>query len=92
MTEKQFQAQIVKFAKMQGWMVYHTFDSRKSEPGFPDLMLAKDRILYRELKSEDGKLTFYQKRWGDRIRQAGGDWEVWRPSQIKAIYEELMRR
>ena len=92
LTEKEFQNQIVQFAKMQGWEVYHTYNSQRSEPGFPDLVLARDRILYRELKSETGSLTFYQQKWGKAIEKAGGDWAVWRPSQIEAIYKELMRR
>ena len=92
MTEKQFQAQVVRFAKMQGWICYHTYDSRRSEPGFPDLVLVKDRILYRELKTESGRLTKPQKAWGCAIVQAGGDWAVWRPSQLDEIYKELMGR
>ena len=41
MTEKQFQSHIVQYAKMRGWLVYHTHDSRRSEPGFPDLVAGK---------------------------------------------------
>ena len=64
MTEKDFQGRVVQFAKLLGWLCYHTYDSRRSEPGFPDLVLVKGkRILYRELKSESGKLSDYQKWW-----------------------------
>ena len=90
MTEKDFQGRIVKFAKMMGWHVYHTHDSRRSEPGFPDLVLAKDRVMYRELKSEKGKLTIDQKAWAASLQRAGADYSVWRPSQLQAIYSELM--
>lgn len=92
MKEKHFQAHIIRFAKAHGWVVYHTYNSQRSEPGFPDLVLVKDRILYRELKSESGKLTIYQQQWGKAITNAGGDWQVWRPSQLDAIHKELMGR
>jgi hypothetical protein len=59
---------------------YHTFDSRRSEPGFPDSVIVGTEILYRELKSKDGVLTPHQRRWGSRIERAGGNWAVWRPA------------
>jgi hypothetical protein len=33
-----------------GWRVYHTWDSRKSEPDFPDLVLVRDRVMFAELQ------------------------------------------
>ena len=89
MTEKQFQAQVVKWAKMMRWQVYHTHDSRRSEPGFPDLVLAKDRVLFRELKTDKGRLTPAQKMWGKDLTDAGADWAIWRPSMLEEIYKEL---
>ena len=88
-TEKQFQSHLVKYAKNRGWQVYHTYDSRKSTPGFPDLVLVRECILYRELKSEKGRMTQAQKIWGETLTQAGADFAVWKPSQIKEIYKEL---
>jgi len=53
--------------------------------GFPDLLVVTPtRILYRELKRELGKLSPEQEAWRDRIRRAGGDWDVWRPSDLRA--------
>ena len=89
-TEKEFQSRVVKFARLLNWAVYHTYDSRRSAPGFPDLVLVKDRVLYRELKTEKGKLTDHQKVWAASLHGAGADYSVWRPSQLKAIYAELM--
>lgn len=88
-TEKAFQAQIIKIAKVFGWIVYHTYDSRKCEPGFPDLVLVRDKILYREIKTEKGRLTPAQKLWGDKLKSAGADYQVWRPSMTKQIQGEL---
>ena len=90
MTEKHFQSQVVKFAKMTGWLVYHPYDSRKSTPGYPDLTLVKDRVMFRELKSEIGRLTLYQTAWAKRLLAAGADYAIWRPSQLQAIFTELM--
>lgn len=88
-SEKQFQSHLVMYAKNRGWMVYHTYDSRRCEPGFPDLVLVRDRVLYRELKSEKGRVTPAQKAWGEALVAAGADFAIWRPSQIKEIYLEL---
>ena len=88
-TEKQFQAQVIQVARICHWAVYHTFDSRRSEPGFPDLVLVKDRVLFRELKTDKGRVSPAQKAWGVKLTDAGADWSIWRPAQLQAIYSEL---
>lgn len=92
MTEKAFQSNIVQFAKLRRWLVYHTWNSQKSPAGFPDLVLVRgEKILYRELKTDKGKLTEAQKKWGDALTKAGADWQVWRPHMRDEIYnKELM--
>ena len=92
MTEKQFQSQVIRHAKRFGWVVYHTYDSRRCEPGFPDLVLVRDRVLFRELKTEKGKLTKAQSEWGEKLTAAGADWGVWTPSDMDIIIECLSRR
>ena len=90
MKEKDFQAQVIRIAKALGWLIYHTYDSRRSEPGFPDLVMVRgDRILYRELKTEKGRLTPHQKIWGEKLSEAGADYAVWRPSMKDEIESEL---
>lgn len=89
MLEKNFQSIVVYEAKKRGWLIYHTYDSRRSQPGFPDLVLVRDKVLYRELKTEEGRLTPAQKMWGERLTAAGVDWCVWRPSMLKEIYRQL---
>ncbi len=39
--EKPFQAQVVELARLSGWLTYHTHDSRRSQSGFPDLVLVR---------------------------------------------------
>lgn len=64
MTEKQWQQLVVDAARANSWHVYHTFDSRRSEPGFPDLILVRDtEMLVIELKRERGTVTLDQERW-----------------------------
>lgn len=90
--EKAFQAKVVKLAKEWDWECYHTFDSRRSESGFPDLVLAHDArrlLLFRELKTETGTVTAAQKRWLNILRRAGADADVWRPSHWSAIVATL---
>ena len=84
-TEKQFQSAVLKLARHTGWLCYHTFDSRRSQPGFPDLVMVRDgEIVFAELKSEKGKLTDAQRRWLTDLDMAGAETHVWRPSQLQA--------
>lgn len=40
-SEKDWQAWVEDAARMNGWLPYHTRDSRKSAEGFPDLVLLR---------------------------------------------------
>ena len=91
-SEAAFQDKVVRLAKDAGWMVYHTYDSRRSEAGFPDLVLAhRDHgVIFAELKSASGKLTPAQQKWQNelsdatRLSDCAGDRYidvlVWRPA------------
>ncbi len=78
-TEKAFMAQVIQLAQLFRWKVYHTHDSRRSEKGFPDLVLVRERILFVELKTDKGKLTKEQMEWLHVIELAGGSGHIWRP-------------
>lgn len=83
MTEARLQAVIIAAAQRAGWMVYHTHDSRRSEPGYPDLHLVHERrhlSMMRELKTQKGVLSAPQKRWLLALTEAGIDADVWRPA------------
>ena len=41
--ESDFQRAVIEMARLHGWLVYHTHDSRRSAPGFPDLVLVQGR-------------------------------------------------
>jgi len=92
-TEKQFQRSVIDMARIAGWLAYHTYDSRRSEPGFPDLVLVKPpRLIFAELKSEKGRLTPAQRRWLARLRECRGiEVYLWRPRDWNSIVETLAR-
>ena len=92
MTEKAFQSDVMRVAKMLGWLCYHTFDSRRSASGFPDLVLVRERVLFRELKVGKNKLSQSQELWRDSIMDAGGDWAEWRETDLDDIVADLSRR
>lgn len=89
MTEKQWHALVVEMAGVCGWMHYHTYRSTKSPPGFPDLVLVKDRTIFVELKTNEGKLTVDQCLWRDALRAAGSEWHLWRPRDEEKIRDLL---
>jgi len=82
MTEARFQSVVVAAAKREGWLVYHTKYSLGSSPGYPDLHLVhpgRGLSMFRELKTETGKLSEHQQKWIEALRAAGADVDVWRP-------------
>lgn len=84
---------MIDICKLYGIACYHTYNSRRSAPGWPDLALCGSRgFLTRELKSEYGKTTTEQDRWGWMLRQAGVSWDVWRPDDLRSgrIQRELL--
>ena len=86
-SEKQLLEAILRLAAMFSWRAYHTFDSRRSAPGFPDLCLIKaPRVIFAELKSERGTLTAAQEAWIAELRQCPGvETHVWYPADFDAI-------
>jgi hypothetical protein len=90
LTEKQFMAQIIELARLKNWLVYHVFDSRRSESGWPDIVLCKDRVIFVEVKTQKGRLSPAQKSWLDALEKAGAECYVWRPADWPAIEKLLM--
>lgn len=83
MSERDLQDQVVAIAKTCGWLCYHTHNSRRSTPGFPDLcMVRKRRVIFAELKTEKGKVTADQGRWLIELHAAGVETYLWRPADL----------
>lgn len=80
-SEAAFQAQVMQLARVLGWKAYHTHDSRRSDPGFPDLVLVHPQhgVLFRELKTERGRVSDAQRTWLAALAASGADAAVWRP-------------
>ena len=90
-SEKELDGIVRDLCSYLGVKRYHTADSRRSEPGFPDLVLWRERLIFRELKSELGRSSLPQLYVGRSLVAAGQDWAVWRPSDWRSgrIEEEL---
>lgn len=85
MSEDALQTRVLLLAGSLGWLAYHTHDSRRSQAGWPDLVLAHKKrplLLIRELKSARGKVTPDQERWLALLAGAGVDAGVWRPVDL----------
>lgn len=80
-SEDEFQADVVGLAKLLGWRVYHTRDSRGSDCGFPDLtMVRRGRLIFAELKTDTGKLRPEQEAWLSDLLETAAEVHLWRPS------------
>lgn len=89
-TERAFQASVVRYAELMGWHTYHTYDSRRSNAGFPDLVLVRrPRVIFAELKSQRGRLRPAQRLWIEELRACGQDVRLWRPSDWEDIERAL---
>ena len=91
-SERDFQAQVVQLSELCGWMVYHTYDSRRSNAGFPDLVLVRPpQVVFAELKSQKGRVRPQQEVWlsalgaSDKVTVA-----LWRPSDWDDL-ERILR-
>ena len=65
MTEAELQATLIEHLKEHGWKVHHETDSRRSKPGWPDIVAlnADGRLFVAELKTATGKVSPSQEEW-----------------------------
>ena len=90
--EARLQAQIIAVARLRGWRhVYHTYDSRRSQAGFPDLILLRDgRGFAIEVKVERGVVRPTQQAWLDAFALVPGfESMVARPSNFVELERKL---
>ncbi len=83
LTEEQLQNLILDTARSLGYTErYHPHDSRRSAAGFPDLVLGhreKGRVLFIEVKREDGIVTEPQNTWQDTLAWCDQEVYLFRP-------------
>ena len=57
--------------------------------GFPDLVLARDRVIFAELKAEGAHLSPPQRAVRESLLRAGAEHVVWMPADLPAVLEVL---
>ena len=105
-SEAQFQQAVVDLAQLKGWLVHHARPARTKDGGWrtpiqgdkgaPDLLMVNERtgrLILAELKSELGRPTGDQLRWGRALMAGCGPncYRLWRPSDFPEIVVELSR-
>ena len=101
MPERQLQELVRRTALLFGFHFYHTHNSRRSDPGFPDCVMLKGsallgeptRLVVAELKSSRGKVSAAQQGWLDRFRELpGAEVFVWYPRDwLDGTIERVLR-
>jgi hypothetical protein len=89
MSEEQWQQVVVDYAILKGWLVWHDQDPRRNGAGFPDLLLIRDRVVWAELKTQTGRVSYHQAEMHARLEQVGAEVHVWRPSMWPDVQATL---
>jgi hypothetical protein len=83
MSEKKLQQLTVNLCRGYGMRCYHTHDSRRSEAGFPDCVIAHPSgPIYAELKTEKNRPMTDQVWWLDYFAGLGLPTYLWRPRHL----------
>jgi hypothetical protein len=105
MLEADLQRSIISVARDAGFLVYATYRSQRSEPGFPDLVMVKPpRVIFAEIKTEKGRLSTGrmnkantrwlpgQDDWLEALSHCiGVEYYLWRPGDVENAYAIIMR-
>ena len=95
--EADLQSTVIELAHVNGWLVNHNYDSRRSgpDPGYPDLTLARrspdgaaGQVLFLELKRARESPTATQLLWGERLPH----WHVVRPDALDSWLPGLLEK
>lgn len=93
LTEREWSDLVVQYARLHQWWTFHPYDSRRSAPGWPDLVLLRPpEALFVELKTDKGKVTDAQQAVLDSLRSCGLEAVVWRPQDEEAVFARLRHR
>lgn len=105
-SERAFQSQVVRYARLMGWRVWHDNATNapklcrsckqplklpRNEAGLVDLiLLRRPRVVWAELKSERGKVSPEQASFIAELRAAHQEVYLWRPSDWQEV-ERVLR-
>ena len=92
MREKDFLATVITLLERFGWLAYHTHDSRRSVPGFPDIVaLRQGRLLALELKMPNGRVSKAQQHWLEEFDKVPGAIAavVWWQQDLEQLVEVI---
>lgn len=89
--EADFTRIVISAATERQWLAYHTHDSRRSQAGFPDLVVVHPEhgAIYAELKMPEKYPTPMQRVWLTTLLRAGHRVYLWRPADYRRIVEVL---
>lgn len=93
-SEKEWQQQVRELLRLNGWQSYHTFDSRRSDPGWPDIVALHPRtgdLFVAELKSEYASATPEQLAWLEWFGACGIDAYLFKPSMIDEVIARVSK-
>jgi len=100
-SERDWQRQVTDAADLFGWRWAHFRPAMKANGhwmtpvsgplgvGFPDLVLARERVIFAELKAEGASLRPSQRAVRESLLRAGAEYYEWRPSDLSAVLDVL---
>jgi hypothetical protein len=90
LSEKAWQGQVLQLAALYRWSHFHPYDMRRSDEGWPDLVLVRvPELVVVELKTDTGRLTAAQNEWLRRLAECGLETHVWRPRDFDDVVARL---
>jgi len=97
-SEAGWMAVVIDLARWRRWRIYHTFDSRRSASGFPDLVMVRNgRLVIAELKRDAmteraraRQLTDDQRAWLTALSNVDNvEVYLWRPVDWPTVKDTL---
>jgi hypothetical protein len=93
--EGMLEARVRTVAMQAGYLYYHTYNSKHSNPGYPDCALVHPEggpLFLWELKTESGQVSPAQRRWLDALAKVTHvESGVYRPTDWARILDKLTR-
>lgn len=94
-TEADFLNAIIDLAHHHGWICVHFRPGLTAKgwrtpvqgdgAGFPDLVLVRERVIFAEVKSATGELSWDQAEWLAMLEDAGAEVYAFRPEDWETI-------